>query len=506
MERIFLSIIFTVCIAGCTSNREPIVPNTQPPIASSSSADSVPTVPLALEQVPSELSIEHFATMRLEGTNLQLLKVLADNSAYTRHQISYSSNGVTISGILNTPKGDGPYPLVILNHGYIDPAIYTVGRGLKREQDYLARQGFAVLHTDYRGHGESSPSPDTRNVYDASLAYSIDSLNAIAAVKAANIPNVDTTRIGMLGHSMGGGVTLNIATAYPNAIQAAVLYAPVSADAWLNFERWRAESDEGESTRAYFGTYEENPSAWEKLSAKTYLQNMTAPVLLFHGTADADVPIAWSDDLDTWLTELQKDIQYVVYQNEGHEYGPQWTNFMQKTTAFLQTNLLPAATQPLSLYDVHRVTKKSFGSFITPATSLIPNDRFTGYHTGADFEVLANEDEQTMVVQAVCAGTIKRADWVSGYGGVIVQSCTLYNEPITVLYSHLNQATFTVQTGDRVTTGTPLASLGKGNTSQTDNERAHLHLSAHKGADVVLAGYTATKDGLVNWIDPLQLL
>jgi hypothetical protein len=28
---------------------------------------------------------------------------------------------------------------VILNHGYIDPAIYTNGRGLKREQDYLAR-------------------------------------------------------------------------------------------------------------------------------------------------------------------------------------------------------------------------------------------------------------------------------------------------------------------------------------------------------------------------------
>lgn len=40
---------------------------------------------------------------------------------------------------MNIPKGDGSYPLVILNHGHIDTDIYTLGRGLKREQDYLAR-------------------------------------------------------------------------------------------------------------------------------------------------------------------------------------------------------------------------------------------------------------------------------------------------------------------------------------------------------------------------------
>jgi len=86
--------------------------------------------------------------MRLSGTGLVLDAVLADNAAYTRHSIYYYSNGVKISGIMNIPKGAGPFPLLILNHGYIDPKVYTQGRGLKREQDYLARQGFAVLHTD----------------------------------------------------------------------------------------------------------------------------------------------------------------------------------------------------------------------------------------------------------------------------------------------------------------------------------------------------------------------
>jgi uncharacterized protein len=56
---------------------------------------------------------------------------------------------------MNIPIRKGKYPLVILNHGYIDPAVYTLGRGLKREQDFLARNGFAVLHTDYRNHAFS---------------------------------------------------------------------------------------------------------------------------------------------------------------------------------------------------------------------------------------------------------------------------------------------------------------------------------------------------------------
>ena len=47
----------------------------------------------------------------------------------------------------------------MLNHGYIEPSIYVTGQGLAREQDALARAGFVVLHTDYRGHAASDPVP-----------------------------------------------------------------------------------------------------------------------------------------------------------------------------------------------------------------------------------------------------------------------------------------------------------------------------------------------------------
>ena len=64
--------------------------------------------------------------------------------------------------MLIRPKGPGPFPGIVLNHGYIEPSYYVTGQGLAREQDWLARAGFVVLHTDYRGHAASDPVPPAR--------------------------------------------------------------------------------------------------------------------------------------------------------------------------------------------------------------------------------------------------------------------------------------------------------------------------------------------------------
>lgn len=321
-------------LAACTALQN--VSQTVSPVSSASSSSE-----RSLEQLPSEFTLEHFANMRLSGTGLTLESVESKNSVYTRYRISYLSNGLRITGIMNIPVGDGPFPLLIFNHGYIDPAVYTQGRGLKREQDYMARHGFAVLHTDYRGHAGSDKSPMTEEEdrYDGNLEYAMDSMNAINAVRAANLPSVDATKVGMLGHSMGGGVTLAILTAYPELVSAAVLYAPVHADVWENFVRWRKERPEGDRTLELMNTREENPAAWDALSPQAYLEAIQTPVMLFQGSNDKDVPKEWSDHLAASLQDKQKDITYVEYAGEGHEFSTQWTDFMQKSAAFFHAEL-----------------------------------------------------------------------------------------------------------------------------------------------------------------------
>jgi dipeptidyl aminopeptidase/acylaminoacyl peptidase len=278
--------------------------------------------------------------MRLEGTDLSLDSIESDTAAYTRYAISYRSNGVKVTGILNIPKGDEQFPLLIFNHGYIDPAVYTQGRGLKREQDYMARQGFAVLHTDYRGHAGGDENPDKTEVYDAGLGYTMDSINAILAVKNANLSQIDTSKVGMLGHSMGGGVTMNAAIVRPDLIDAIVLYAPVHSDPWQNFLRWRADSRGRDvKTREVLKSREENPDAWDAMAARPRLSKIDAPVLLFQGTADKDVPAAWSDELETDLKSAGVDVTYIKYSGEGHEFGPKWGDFMQRSAEFFRASL-----------------------------------------------------------------------------------------------------------------------------------------------------------------------
>ena len=149
-----------------------------------------------------------------------------------------------------------------------------------------------------------------------------------------------------------------------------------------------------------------------------------------------------------------------------------------------------------------RVTKKPFGIFITPQTSPVQPERFRGYHTGVDFEVFPEEIDKDVTVKAVCSGKVLVKRRASGYGGVLVQSCNLDNNDITVLYGHLNLNSIVLKVGDKIKAGAEIGFLGKNKSTETDSERKHLHLSFHKGAEVDIRGYVQQQDELVNWIDP----
>ena len=211
-----------------------------PPGSPSIPTPSTPS--LALVSTPSPSPSPHPATIpalaqkEYHGSDFRVGKVLAETTTYTRYYITYKSEGLTISGIMNKPKGPGPFPILILNHGYIDPAVYTNGRGLKREQDYLASRGYLVIHPDYRNHAQSSKDPHHDLNFRA--GYVEDVINAIKALRSSNLSYLDKENIGMLGHSMGGGITQAILVSQPNLIKAAVLFAPVSATARDNYDKY----------------------------------------------------------------------------------------------------------------------------------------------------------------------------------------------------------------------------------------------------------------------------
>jgi uncharacterized protein len=285
-----------------------------------------------------EVSLPALARKEFNGRDLKLGIVEFENEKYTRYHITYKSGDLTISGIMNVPKGSGPFPILILNHGYIDPEIYTIGRGLKREQDYLARQGFIVLHPDYRNHAQSDSDPNVE--LNLRLGYIEDSINAVLAIQNSNLPYVDREKIGMMGHSMGGGVTQGVLVIKPDLVDAAVLYAPVSSDYRDNFRRWLVTRTEvaDKITKSY-GSPESNSKFWDGISPRTYFDQVNAPVEIHHGTSDSSVPYEWSVRLEKELKDKDKQATLYTYEGEEHEFGPQWQLFMERTAKFFKLNL-----------------------------------------------------------------------------------------------------------------------------------------------------------------------
>jgi hypothetical protein len=153
-----------------------------------------------------------------------------------------------------------------------------------------------------------------------------------------------------------------------------------------------------------------------------------------------------------------------------------------------------------------RITKKPFGIYITPKTSPVQPERFQGYHTGTDFEIFPEELSADVPVRAICTGKIAVKRTASGYGGVLVQKCTLDNHPITVIYGHLKLASIAKNIGDTLNAGDEIGILGKAYSSETDGERKHLHLDIHKGSAVNILGYVQSQSQLSGWIDPCSLV
>ena len=325
-------VVSSLALNACTAN------NQQSASANDSANSSQMSTPAVAENF-SEVSLPALMQKEIIGSDLIIKNTIGSTSKYIRYSVTYKANELTISGIMNVPKGEGPFPALVLGHGYIDPRIYTSGRGLKREQDYLANQGFIVLHTDYRNHAESDDDPD--NAVNLRLGYTIDVIAAAKALRTANIPQIDINRIGYLGRSMGGGIGYNVATVAPNEFDAIVLYAPVSANYVDNFNKWgRGNPDIANPIIEKHGSPESNPEFWKGMSAENYFDRVDDPIMIHHGTNDESCKIEWSQRAVNQLTELNKDVIFHIYEGEQHAFGPQWELSMQRSVEFLNKRLI----------------------------------------------------------------------------------------------------------------------------------------------------------------------
>ena len=130
------------------------------------------------------------------------------------------------------PGRQGPVPVLVLNHGYIDPDTYFPGKACRENTTtWPGRATSCCIPTIAVMSSDNDKNVD----YELRLPYAVDTINAVKAVKSSNLKFLDKDRVGWLGRSMGGGVTLTALVVQPGLVDAAVIYASVSslaADNW----------------------------------------------------------------------------------------------------------------------------------------------------------------------------------------------------------------------------------------------------------------------------------
>lgn len=345
--RTLTGVALLLAVTACTGEPERRAtsvtsPATPGPSSATSSPKSTDTTPTATpEPRVDPVSVPALFDKAYDGRDLRLGPVLARTAAYTSYTVSYRSGDLRVSAKLDVPRRKGPRPAVVLAHGYIDPAIYVNGQGMRREQDWLARAGYVVLHVDYRNHARSTRVPSSER--NLRLGYAVDVVNAVKALRRTTSVPVDDDRIGLVGRSMGGGVVYNVLVAQPGLVDAAVVFDPVSSLAADNFDRW-IRHDPGRSALsdaivAAHGTPERNTRFWRAASPRPYFDRITEPVLVHHGAVDVTCPLRWSRATVAAMKKADVDVRMHIYPGEGHTFYAAWPSAMRRTTAFLRANL-----------------------------------------------------------------------------------------------------------------------------------------------------------------------
>jgi dipeptidyl aminopeptidase/acylaminoacyl peptidase len=269
------------------------------------------------------------------GGELEIVERVGANSAFTRYLIRYPSDGLMIHGFMNVPQGNGPHPVIIALHGYIEPSIYDTFDYTTHYADALASAGYLVVHPNLRGY---PPSDDGDNLFRVGMAS--DVLNLIAILKASagqpgSLEAADSSRIGMWGHSMGGGITTRVVTVSPD-VQAAVLYAAMSGDESRNYEAigtW-SDGERGVEERAV------PIELLAQISPIHFLGDVTAAVSIHHGLADELVPVQWSMQTCELLKAAGKNVECHFYEDMPHTFRGQGDKeFIQYTIQFMNLHL-----------------------------------------------------------------------------------------------------------------------------------------------------------------------
>jgi len=286
-------------------------------------------------------SIENLSNTPFKSSQIVVGNVLKDNPKFTSYEFTmqfspdFSDNLKTTSGLINIPKGTGPFPVIVMYRGYVDQKQYTIGEGTQPAATVFAQNGFITVAPDFLGYADSSP--EANDVFESRFQTYVTAASVLKSVNS--LKDWDQKNIFIWAHSNGGQVALTTleitGVNYPT-----VLWAPVSRPFPNSVLVYTNESDDqGKYLIAHLAAFEETYDA-NVFSLTGYLDKIKAPIQLNQGTADTEVPYFWSDDLAKNLKAATVSATYIKYPGADHDMNPLWKTVVANALSFYNSHII----------------------------------------------------------------------------------------------------------------------------------------------------------------------
>lgn len=222
-------------------------------------------------------------------------------------------DGEALSGWLYRPKGaKGSGPVVLSFHG--GPEGQEVP-SFRADYQALVTQGIAVFAPNVRG----SAGFGKRFVNLDNGALRVNAVKDIASCVDAVVKTgfADPKRVGIMGGSYGGYMTMAGLVEYPDMFAAgADLFGVVNFKTFFKHtEAWMAAVSKIE-----YGDPDTEGDMLDLLSPLTRIDKVKAPTLVLHGANDTNVPVIEAEQVVTSLKKRGVPVEYILFPDEGHGF------------------------------------------------------------------------------------------------------------------------------------------------------------------------------------------
>lgn len=231
-----------------------------------------------------------------------------------------AGNPVVITAYTFIPKkyaSAGKLPLLLLVHGGVHANFGSGAAHIVRE---LVQQGYAVIAPDYRG------STGYGREFWRLIDYGgLENEDVFAGKQwmLENYPDIDPQRVGILGWSHGGMITLMTIFDHPRDFKVAYAGVPVSDLVARMGYKGQGYRDQYSAPYHLGKTAEANVNEYRRRSPAWNAEKLQTPLLIHTNTSDEDVNVLEVEHLIQALKAANKKFEYKIYENApgGHIFN-----------------------------------------------------------------------------------------------------------------------------------------------------------------------------------------